>query len=53
MKPDTLIWAKDKAGNRHLCPMNTLQDPNLARDDEVKRCIDHDDRLTDASLCAI
>ena len=46
MKPDTLIWAKDKAGNRHLCPMNTLQDPNLARDDEVKRCIDHDDRLT-------
>jgi hypothetical protein len=45
MKPDTLIWAKDKAGNRHLCSMNILKNPNLARDDEVKGCIDHDDRL--------
>jgi len=45
MKPDVLIWAKDKEGNRHLCSMNVLKDPNFARDDEVSRCIDHDDRL--------
>lgn len=45
MKPDTLIWAKDKVGNRHLCPMNILENPNFARDDELEGCIDHDDRL--------
>ncbi len=45
MKPDTLIWAKDKAGHRHLCPMNILEDPNFANDYELKGCSDHDRRL--------
>jgi hypothetical protein len=46
MKPDTLIWAKDKAGHRHLCPMNDLKDANFARDDELAKCIDRDERLS-------
>jgi hypothetical protein len=46
MKPDTLVWAKDKAGNRHLCPMNILEDPNRVRNSELAKCIDRDDRLS-------
>jgi hypothetical protein len=45
MKPDTLVWAKDKSGNRYLCAMNILEDPNRVRDDEISKCIDRDDRL--------
>ncbi len=45
MKPDTLIWAKDDAGNRHLCPMNSLRDSNFVSKDELASCVDHDDRL--------
>ncbi len=45
MKPDTLIWAKDKAGRRHLCPMNELDDPNFVRAREVSKCVDDDSRL--------
>ena len=45
MKPDTLIWAKDKAGRRHLCPMNALDNPNLVNAGEIRKCIDDDKRL--------
>lgn len=45
MKPDTLIWAKDKAGRRHLCPMNELSDPNFVRTGEINKCVDDDRRL--------
>ncbi len=45
MKPDTLIWAKDKAGRRHLCPMNELHDPNRVSAREISKCIDDDKRL--------
>ncbi len=45
MKPDTLVWAKDKSGHRHLCPMDILKDPNRVGDKDVTRCIDSDDRL--------
>ncbi len=46
MKPDTLIWARDSEGSRHLCPMNSLQDPNFVKDDEIAKCVDRDIRLS-------
>jgi hypothetical protein len=42
---DTLIWAKDKAGRRHLCPMDKLEDPNLVSSREIDKCVDDDSRL--------
>jgi hypothetical protein len=45
MKLDTLIWAKDKEGRRHLCPMNELRDPNFVTAREVSKCVDDDSRL--------
>jgi len=45
MKSDTLIWAKDKAGRRHLCPMNELGDPNFVSAGEICKCVDNDSRL--------
>lgn len=45
MKPDTLIWAKDDEGRRHLCPMNELDDANFVSASEISRCIDDDSRL--------
>jgi len=45
MKPDTLIWAKDEAGRRHLCPMDGLDDPNIVRAGEIEGCVDDDSRL--------
>jgi hypothetical protein len=46
MKPEALIWARDKAGNRHLCPMDALKDLNRVKDDELKKCVDRDERLS-------
>lgn len=45
MKPDILVWAKDDAGSRHLCPMDILDDPNMVKADMVDKCVDHDERL--------
>ncbi len=45
MRPDALIWAKDKAGRRHLCPMNKLDDPNFVSAGEIGKCVDDDSRL--------
>jgi hypothetical protein len=45
MKPDTLIWVKDKAGRRHLCPMNELRDANFVSAKEISKCVDDDRRL--------
>ena len=45
MKPDTLIWVKDSAGRRHLCPMDKLDDPNFVGAREIGDCVDDDARL--------
>jgi hypothetical protein len=45
MKPDTLIWAKDQSGRRHLCPMDKLDDPNFVKKEELGACVDDDSRL--------
>ncbi len=45
MKPDMLIWAKDKAGRRHLCPMNELDDPKFVSAGAISKCVDDDGRL--------
>ena len=45
MRPDTLIWAKDKEGRRHLCPMDKLDNPNLVGAREISTCVDDDSRL--------
>jgi len=39
------IWAKDKEGHRHLCPMDRLSDPNLVSKREIAHCVDDDSRL--------
>ncbi len=44
-KLDTLIWAKDQSGNRHLCPMDSLADANRVSEKEISKCIDSDERL--------
>ncbi len=48
-KPDTLVWAKDESGSRHLCPMNTLENANFVKSSEMRNCIDHDERLASRS----
>jgi hypothetical protein len=40
-----LVWAKDDAGNRHLCAMDELRDPNHVDAEESIKCVDHDERL--------
>jgi hypothetical protein len=45
MRTDTLVWAKDDAGNRYLCPYDDLVDPNTVREKEKGYCIDDASRL--------
>jgi hypothetical protein len=47
MDTDTLVWVKDNAGNRFLCPMNALKDPNSLTDEEKSKCVDDASRLKD------
>jgi hypothetical protein len=44
---DTLVWVKDNVGNRFLCPMNALVDPNSLTEEEKGRCVDDASRLKD------
>lgn len=39
------VWVKDDAGNRHLCGMDELKDPNHVDAEEIVKCVDHDERL--------
>jgi hypothetical protein len=41
-----LVWVKDNAGNRFLCPMDQLIDPNFVSEDEKKTCVDDASKLT-------
>lgn len=36
-----LIWVKDDAGNRFLCPYDALKDPNSLTEEEKAKCL-HD-----------
>lgn len=42
-----LVWVKDNAGNRFLCPLNALQDPNTVSEDQKNNCVDDASRLLD------
>lgn len=41
---DPMVWVKDSAGNRFLCPVDSLVDPNSLLEEEKSQCVD------DASL---
>jgi hypothetical protein len=40
-----LVWVRDNAGNRFLCPLNALRDPNSVSEKEKKGCVDDASRL--------
>ena len=46
-KGGPLVWVKDNAGNRFLCPMDSLIDPNSVNDEEKRNCVDDASRLSD------
>jgi hypothetical protein len=47
VKTDPLVWVKDNAGNRFLCPMEALMNPNSVTEEEKKNCVDDASRLLD------
>jgi hypothetical protein len=47
MAESPLVWVKDNAGNRFLCPMDSLMDPNTVSEEEKTNCIDDASRLLD------
>ncbi len=47
LKTEPLVWVKDNAGNRFLCPLDQLLDPNSLSDEEKKNCVDDASRLKD------
>ena len=42
---DPLVWVRDNAGNRFLCPMASLVDPNSVSEDEKSKCVDDASRM--------
>jgi len=40
-----LVWVKDNAGNRFLCPFDALRDPNSVSAKEKANCVDDASRL--------
>ena len=47
MADELLVWVKDNAGNRFLCPLDALKDPNSVTEDQKKNCVDDASRLKD------
>lgn len=47
LKTEPLVWVKDNAGNRFLCPLDQLLDPNSLNEEEKKNCVDDASRLKD------
>jgi len=45
MRTDSLVWVKDDAGNRFLCPFDSLIDPNSVTAEEKSDCVDDASRL--------
>lgn len=46
IRTEPLVWAKDSAGNRFLCPLDELRDANSVREKEKRHCVDSASRLT-------
>lgn len=44
---EPLVWVKDNAGNRFLCNMGALRDPNSVSEAEKSNCVDDASRLLD------
>jgi hypothetical protein len=42
---NALVWVQDNAGNRFLCPLDSLMDPNTVSEDQKKNCVDDASRL--------
>ncbi|MBN2419990.1 MAG: hypothetical protein JXL81_11440 [Deltaproteobacteria bacterium] len=42
---DPMVWVKDNSGNRFLCPMDSLVDPNSVSEDEKANCVDDASRM--------
>ena len=40
-KSPAMVWVKDDAGNRFMCPVDALRDPNSVSENEKKQCL-HD-----------
>jgi hypothetical protein len=47
LKTEPLVWVKDNAGNRFLCPLDALLDPNSLNDAEKMNCVDDASKLKD------
>jgi hypothetical protein len=45
MSDQPLVWVKDNAGNRFLCPLDALRDPNSVSEEEKRTCVDDASRL--------
>ena len=45
MRTDPLVWVKDNADNRFLCPLDALRDPNTVTEEEKRNCVDDASRL--------
>lgn len=44
-KNDMLVWVKDNSGNRFVCNMGALRDPNSVSEEEKNSCVDDASRL--------
>lgn len=49
MDDQQLVWVKDNAGNRFLCPFTALLDPNSVSEEQKAKCVDDASRLSDPS----
>lgn len=47
IKTEPLVWVKDDAGNRFICPLDALRDPNTVSEEEKRHCVDDASRLRD------
>ncbi len=45
MNTEPLVWVKDDAGNRFLCPFDALIDPISVTEEEKENCVDDASRL--------
>ena len=46
-KTDPMVRVKDNAGNRFLCPMDAIINPNSVSEAEKAKCVDDASRLLD------
>ncbi len=38
-KPKKFVWVTDNAGNKFICPLDALKDPDQASDEELRECV--------------